>query len=1010
MSQRLPQSHRDHLLNDRGPYRSVVVDINSTLSVGTPDGTWDKPFTSIQAAVNSFPGGDTGLKIILINAGTYLEGGALALGNGPWMLVGLGPVYIGDIGQEVAVTWNPAVPSTLALSGGGDQYTGVALIGTLAISGGANEHHLNLSNVSITGAVSHDGGTTNNIQVHLKDVIFSSSFTGSRFTLEISDQVDFNGNVTIRRIHARLNSMRFAVGTTLTIGEAGSSRAMITASDLQMDAINVVGGVGPLNLVMDEFTYRRKNPALVVGSGVTLDTKTHQGPGRMVVVDGGAATGGDGTWAFPYKTIQSALNAKPAVGTNPEVDDHGWNILILAGRYDESPTFTGQGIVNLVCLGRVLLMGAGGAARHLTLNFNGDVNGNNNFYIWGSGSDGDADHSGFVLSGNLTIDNPTFVFNAGFTADHLLVQGSVSTFGWEGILTINLRNSFITGTFTHGGAGTVEVAAEHSTFQGNVTITTLGSARDCMFGGNVTLTSGGRFLGCIFNGGAVLTGPPGNSIEMDGPSHFQFLNEGGTLAGGALIEMQSHDAVGPHDLTKMVVVDNGSTGSLEDGTWQHPFKTIQAALNSFVPPGAPSHDALNGMVVFVMPGIYEESLAVPSTGTIVMVTPGIVQLGRSNLLGLPPGTAMNVSRAGGAPVLSTTFAMIGLAPGTWIISGNIAFSGAAQFAVLRGVHVVGSVNAFTAVSGTQQFNVIDCVFDGGVTIDGVLNAERSTFESAVNVSNAVSGRGELTSARDCLFTTLLEVFDYVLIDNCRFQANIDINKAGGVTGMFRNCNWEGTFSVTGDANCFVVDGASYDSFFRAGGTFAGGLTADSIIFADAVRHRRSVFIPGAMFQVMATAATVDRSRQNPGPGGTIPTVRLTAGFAGLQPVFVCPFFTHEMWALATRGWRIDTVTVFYDNVGGSMDAASTGVNVTLAMGDANDVSSDIVVSNKGISPDLAVGTQRAAGRHKLTYSVVIPDFANESGFWLEVSPDLSGAPTLTEWRLYGVEMKLTSVY
>jgi len=54
MSQRLPLAQRDHLLNDQGPYRVIVVDQNSPSSEPA-DGSWSKPYKTIQAALNAIP-------------------------------------------------------------------------------------------------------------------------------------------------------------------------------------------------------------------------------------------------------------------------------------------------------------------------------------------------------------------------------------------------------------------------------------------------------------------------------------------------------------------------------------------------------------------------------------------------------------------------------------------------------------------------------------------------------------------------------------------------------------------------------------------------------------------------------------------------------------------------------------------------------------------------------------------------------------------------------------------
>jgi len=73
-------------------------------------------------------------------------------------------------------------------------------------------------------------------------------------------------------------------------------------------------------------------------------------------------------------------------------------------------------------------------------------------------------------------------------------------------------------------------------------------------------------------------------------------------------------------------VDGASTSADEDGSVANPYKTIQAAINAAPVPASAEESEL-GWMIYVLPGSYDEDLAISGPGQIFIEGRGLVVLG-----------------------------------------------------------------------------------------------------------------------------------------------------------------------------------------------------------------------------------------------------------------------------------------------------------------------------------------------------------------------------------------------
>lgn len=571
MSNRLPVTQRDHLLNDNGPYRSIVVDGSST-STDTADGSWNKPYLTIQEGLDALP--DPAVDALHSRIGTaiHIIGGEydespVFSGEGIFYLVPHGVVVL--IGPAAA-------PRNFTYSATGGGFLNALLVqsastdnlvvsGNFIVTDGAGGFNVDvdLKGVNITGDL--DFTTLAGVgSTEFTDLKVGGSFTGPTTFVGVASRCQFFGPINILRFDGAAGCI---FSGDVTVAVAGTK----LFHDCAFSGTNTfTGPVGSLRFdAMSDYTFTALS--WVAAGGVVKEIIGGPAPSaatapfapNVVVVDFGAAPAGDGTWETPYETLQAAFDAKPAQGTDATVDAYGWNILLMPGNLTASATFTGEGTVTLTSLGRVVIDG------NLNFVFDGNTDFNNNVVFNGGWAGGPADFSGLVITGNVDFDNPGFTFDGSLSMKATKVDGTITTFGWEGTLALFCESSFVGGTVTHGGAGIVTLEGLDTTFNGSISLTSIPKVVNCLFQNSVTVTDvlDVPLVNCEFAPGAfTFTGATGDLL-MDAATHFSFSNSGWFTAAIGKIALTDQPY---HHLTF-------TTASLAFGIWEDNDIPIEAS-------------------------------------------------------------------------------------------------------------------------------------------------------------------------------------------------------------------------------------------------------------------------------------------------------------------------------------------------------------------------------------------------------------------------------------------------
>lgn len=317
----------------------------------------------------------------------------------------------------------------------------------------------------------------------------------------------------------------------------------------------------------------------------------------------------------------------------------------------------------------------------------------------------------------------------------------------------------------------------------------------------------------------------------------------------------SHNVDGPPIApfaARSVYVDKDSTSAVIDGSYAHPYKTIQAALDVMPAPGS-AEEAAEAWLILVEAGVYEEALIIPASGFVHIKGTGLVSIGTT----AAPKT------------LGRTAVVGGFSETNLLKMENIQVSGVMTLIAGGGVRnnvtlINCNIKDFldgSAVSAgfsrliMQDTRTVDLNFNGvvvatdssvGVGVCITLQADRSSFYSL-----AVSDR--LTRLTFCTVDTTASTlhFDALVstvfwgafvstgtsgdVDHCDFQDNVATFATGlgnvthtkfpqGVTvaaagGNFINCKIGGNF--TGPASSYRADGATVE---KSTPTLAGGAT------------------------------------------------------------------------------------------------------------------------------------------------------------------------------------------
>jgi hypothetical protein len=189
-------------------------------------------------------------------------------------------------------------------------------------------------------------------------------------------------------------------------------------------------------------------------------------------------------------------------------------------------------------------------------------------------------------------------------------------------------------------------------------------------------------------------------------SHFEELM---TRRGGCnFLKRSRHE----HALTNILFVDANTTSGFQNGSIHHPYSTIQAALNTIVPPTNIAGRAM-GYTILIASGIYPEDLTITSNNNVIE----LVALGPVFLLKqVDPFTTTNVTINFVATALVDPAAQIG---------DSVLFSSLASDVFFNDL----SVNAIATA--------------GNFEITGTLFINDTS--SVPNVTNAVSYKGSIIS-------------------------------------------------------------------------------------------------------------------------------------------------------------------------------------------------------------------------------------------------------------------------
>ena len=292
-----------------------------------------------------------------------------------------------------------------------------------------------------------------------------------------------------------------------------------------------------------------------------------------------------------------------------------------------------------------------------------------------------------------------------------------------------------------------------------------------------------------------------------------------------------------------VVVDVNSIKPTEDGGWNYPYKTIQAALNAM--PAQPATSAAYvGYNVLIMPGVYPEggTLTIPASGKVVLIGAGQVQITGNVLRTAIAPPFGPVTGSENSNILNIT----SLGEGGVVITGNLTLGEAvnvAQTVRLNRVELQGNLVVPPASVG-----------------DVFIYAKDGTFTGLVGTAGSTAGI--LVEALRCSFAghvdldKYIEVFDSSIANNTTWTFQV-----ADSTSLMKNVSFGTTVTVTGPAGVLVMDEVTNRSYQGNSVTLGG---AASFTIKDLAVKAKRVFIPGRDFRKLIGNLQTDGSQNFPG--------------------------------------------------------------------------------------------------------------------------------------------------
>lgn len=353
-----------------------------------------------------------------------------------------------------------------------------------------------------------------------------------------------------------------------------------------------------------------------------------------------------------------------------------------------------------------------------------------------------------------------------------------------------------------------------------------------------------------------------------------------------LSEVKGHTVSLPGSLTKVLFVDGGNIQADQDGSFNNPYSTIQAAINAvpsattgplFPVPGASQPQ----WMVVVTPGTYLESIVINSQRQIAFFG-----WGQWRILGI----TWNVTQAAFEETLCFGALSFGdVSQASWnqglIVAGSVTITSTVTNPILAfgfEGYVTGSITA-TSVSGS---NLLMSMKD--TRVDGTLTGQTT----GVPLSGAT-----LTSLRNCRLLGAVTANAYNQIDNVAFDSGLSITLAPSLvffpsTAVIRPPGIRGSriaSSFVGPSNSLLCDAVTNNWLVRAGTTVSVGAksllessdntvvvtstpyvaSTASVILVDATAAPATVALPSAAIadqryyikkiDASANAVTVDPS-------------------------------------------------------------------------------------------------------------------------------------------------------
>lgn len=274
--------------------------------------------------------------------------------------------------------------------------------------------------------------------------------------------------------------------------------------------------------------------------------------------------------------------------------------------------------------------------------------------------------------------------------------------------------------------------------------------------------------------------------------------------------------------TTLLYVDSNRVDAYtEDGTSAKPYKTIQAALNSFGD-AANLADVLSPQTLLIAPGNYDEDILIPKGRIVSLLGLGTWTLGDGAAGGFDSTVARSVTFQPDANL----FGAVNVRPGLTI--GTLGFSEASStfIATSHCVHISGDIVIADAGGITHTLNL------HGVKVWGAMlkpvNVALTNIQMyrcyVKGLVNMPAGQTIFSVIESCEFDQLITITEFSRMSFCEIDGGMTVTAIGNTippSGMFA-CDFHGNF--TGPAGSAKMDGST-NYFFKANAAvLAGGAT------------------------------------------------------------------------------------------------------------------------------------------------------------------------------------------